>query len=66
MKLSHALILAASILLGCCLIAGSNLLFNRYEYFWPSNELSPSRIDRVSGTVQFYSPRDGSWRDVHP
>jgi hypothetical protein len=63
MKLSHALILAVSILLGCCLIAGSNLLFTRYEYHWPATGGPPSRIDKATGNVQFYYPPDRGWRD---
>jgi hypothetical protein len=48
MKLTHVVILALAILLGCGLIAASNLLLFRHEY---SNVMIDGHLAR-SGTVE--------------
>ena len=63
MKLSHVLVLAASILIGCGAIAGSNLLFNRYAYSPIALDGHLARVDKATGVVEIYIKERG-WVDV--
>jgi len=63
MKLSHVLVLAASILIGCGAIAVSNLLFNRYAYSPIAVDGHLARIDKSNGAVEIYVKERG-WVDV--
>jgi hypothetical protein len=60
----HALIIALGIVFAGALIAGSNLLWSRYEYFYdpPSDRIT--RVDRATGEVFFLDRRRG-WINVH-
>ena len=63
MKLTHVVILALAILLGCGLIAASNLLLFRHEYSNVMIDRHLARIDRTTGVVEIFSKETG-WADV--
>ena len=63
MKLSHVIILAASILIGCSAIALSNLVFDRYAYRTPLLHGRLSRVDKMTGAVETYHEERG-WVNV--
>ena len=61
MKLSHAFVLAAGIVLAGLLIAGSNLLFSRYEYIYAPNGDLLFRLDKGTGGVERYNAQQRVW-----
>jgi hypothetical protein len=61
--ITHVVILALAILLGCGLIAASNLVLSRYEYSHLAIDGHLARIDRTTGVVEIFSKETG-WADV--
>lgn len=58
-KLSHVLVLAASILIGCGLIAVFGAARDRYHYSALAVEGHLGRVDRYTGAVEIYDKGRG-------
>jgi hypothetical protein len=63
MKLLHVLILSASILIGCCVIAFARFGLDRHEYIHTPVEGRLGRVNRFTGAVEIYDKNRG-WFDV--
>jgi hypothetical protein len=59
MRWFHALIIAIGIVFAGALIAGSNLLWSRYEYFYNPSINQLQRVDRATGEVYFFDRKRG-------
>ena len=63
MRWFHALIIAIGIVFAGALIAGSNLCWSRYEYFYNSSTDRLTKVDRATGEVYFFDHKRG-WINV--
>ena len=63
MRWFHAVIIAFGIVFAGALIAGSNLLWSRYEYFYNPSINQLQRVDRATGEVYFFDHKRG-WINV--
>jgi hypothetical protein len=63
MTTAHASIIAIGIVIGCGLIAGSNLLFSRCEYGWHLSGTPVYKFDKMRDEV-FIHHKDRGWVQV--
>jgi hypothetical protein len=63
MKTAHALIMAIGFIVGSVLVAGSNLVWDRYQYLLNPMNDHLIRVDKATGQVYLFN-KDRGWVDV--